>query len=377
LQLIFRKGSPNLNVNLTKDELLEHAIQVTRLDDRLGHEALIGIVIIRKSGDFIYRCLSSNEVGTFNQFQDVCLIGLTMEPDPESWLTKAIQQIMPTSVHIASPFYKEDIQGRTINLWRQHGIEVTINGNLDAVEINEAFYKHANTGMPTVVASWGMSLDGSIATKDGDSKWISNGDSLLSVHRMRDRMMGIMVGIGTILMDNPQLTTRLPNKIGRHPWRFVLDRQLRIPLESNVVINAKNELGRTTVFCGVTDTQRQRELEAHNVEVVFTNTLDNLLDLNAVLTEIGKRCVTSLLVEGGSRLLGTFNDYNLIDKLTCYISPTIIGGQKSIHPFGGKGISKLVDAKKIINAHWVKMGEDLMFQGHVLGHQPSRWLSKF
>lgn len=216
---------------------------------------------------------------------------------------------------------------------------------------------------PFVLASWGMSLDGKIATKTGDSKYISNGDSLQYIHEVRNSCDGILVGINTVLKDNPKLTTRLKHKECRHPHRFILDSQLRIPLEAKVVQLAQERVGRTTVITTMNDTLKRNKLQENNVDTIQVQGARP--DLEEVLHQIYQIGIESLLVEGGSTIFGALYDRRLIDKVICTISPKIIGGNEAISPIGGTGPANLSECLQLKNSKSFVLGDDVIFEGEL------------
>ncbi|WP_210023389.1 MULTISPECIES: bifunctional diaminohydroxyphosphoribosylaminopyrimidine deaminase/5-amino-6-(5-phosphoribosylamino)uracil reductase RibD [unclassified Paenibacillus] len=215
------------------------------------------------------------------------------------------------------------VAGSGIARLRASGIEVTV-GVLEheSIELNEAFNKFIVTRRPFVTVKSASTLDGKIAAKTGDSKWITSGDSRSYVHTLRHRHQAIMVGIGTVLADDPALTTRLPVP-GLNPLRVVVDSTLRIPHGARLVRD-----GETPTVVLTTDRApqaRRRELEALGVEVIDCGP-GPAVDLHAAMERLGERDIGSLLVEGGGRLSGALLEARLVDKLVLFFAPKIIGG---------------------------------------------------
>jgi diaminohydroxyphosphoribosylaminopyrimidine deaminase/5-amino-6-(5-phosphoribosylamino)uracil reductase len=223
----------------------------------------------------------------------------------------------------------------------------------EARELIRPFFKHVTTGRPLVTAKFAMSLDGKIATRAGDSRWISNEAARARTHELRNVTDAILVGAGTVLADNPRLTTRLspfstwrgegPADI-RHPLRIVADSQGRAPLLAGVF---DPELPGKTVLAttAAAPSTHRAELEARGVEIWTLPAGGNgRVSLSALLDEIGRREMLTVLVEGGSELLGAFFAEKLVDRVWAFIAPLIIGGRDAPGPVGGSGIEALSQA---------------------------------
>lgn len=215
------------------------------------------------------------------------------------------------------------VAGSGIARLRASGIEVTA-GVLEreSVELNEAFNKFIVTRRPFVTVKSASTLDGKIAARTGDSKWITSGDSRSYVHTLRHRHQAIMVGIGTVLADDPALTTRLPVP-GLNPIRVVVDSTLRIPHGARLVRDG--EAPTVVLTTDRAPDARRRELEALGVEVIDCGP-GPAVDLRAAMERLGERELGSLLVEGGGRLSGALLEARLVDKLVLFFAPKIIGG---------------------------------------------------
>jgi len=254
------------------------------------------------------------------------------------------------------------VAGEGINLLKQAGIETEV-GLLEdeARRVNEVFIKYITANKPFVILKNAMTLDGKIATKTGDSKWISGTESRHLVHRLRDKADGILVGIGTVLADNPRLTTRLPQG-GQDPIRIVLDSRLRIPLNADI-INQESDAKTIIVTLKSSDEKKKQELMEKGVEIIEVGGRNNI-DLNLLLDFLADREISSLLVEGGSRVSSSFLEAGLVDKLYYFIAPKIIGGSDAISVVSGQGVSQIRDGIKIINKEVSLVGEDILVVGY-------------
>lgn len=256
------------------------------------------------------------------------------------------------------------VNGRGIKMLREAGIKVTV-GVLqkEAEKLNEAFIKYITTHRPFVALKWAMTLDGKIATVTGDAKWISNSISRAYVHRLRDEYDAILVGINTVLRDNPSLTTRLAGKKGKDPLRIILDSSLRVPLDANVV---NLESPAPTIICcaAKADKEKISRLEEKGVIIWQLPGSAGRLDLSSLLDRLGEREVTSLLVEGGGTVIESFLRQRLADKLYCFIAPKIVGGELAKTPVEGEGVQSMAEAYQLTELNFENMAGDLLVTGY-------------
>ena len=248
------------------------------------------------------------------------------------------------------------------------GIEVHVGEcREEARELNESYFKYINTGLPFVTAKYSMSLDGKIATRTLDSKWISNEDSRLFSHTLRHASDAIMAGVGTVLADNPRLTARGCAGRGgtshKQPMRVIVDSNGRTPLDACMFA----EPGRTLMALGASVPESR--LEAYRkvgAEVVQIPGKDSRVGLQSLLKFLGERQVTSLLVEGGGTLLGSLFDEGLVDKVVAIIAPMIIGGSAAKTPVAGIGVEKIAQAPRLENVRITQFGDDTVISGYVV-----------
>jgi diaminohydroxyphosphoribosylaminopyrimidine deaminase/5-amino-6-(5-phosphoribosylamino)uracil reductase len=252
-----------------------------------------------------------------------------------------------------------EVAGKGAALLRAAGITVDLGGcEAEARRLNAPYLKLLATGRPYVHAKWAMTLDGKIATRTGDSKWISNKASRHHVHKLRGRMDAIVVGIGTVLADDPLLTARPPGP--RTPVRIVLDSRGRVPSDAQLVRTAR-EVPALIVTAGPTDQAAQlREL---GCEVLELATEDGRPALAALLDELGRRRMTNILVEGGSVLLGAFLDAGAIDQVHVFIAPRLAGGAGAKTPIGGRGVERIAGALALTEWHVEVVEGDFLVHG--------------
>jgi len=234
-----------------------------------------------------------------------------------------------------------------------------------AVRLNQPFFKYIHTGRPFVTAKFAMSLDGKIATLTGESKWITNERSRMRSHQLRDITDAILVGAGTALADDPQLTTRLPRANVHHPLRIVADSRGRLPLSARLY---DPKLPGQTVLAttSLSDPTHRAALEARGVEVwVLPANEAGHVRLEALLDELGQRGLLTLLVEGGSELLGAFFSARLVDRVSAFLAPLIIGGQEAPGPVGGKGALRLAQALRLQHVETEVLDGDLWIQADI------------
>jgi diaminohydroxyphosphoribosylaminopyrimidine deaminase/5-amino-6-(5-phosphoribosylamino)uracil reductase len=245
------------------------------------------------------------------------------------------------------------------------GVEVAV-GPLaaEARQVNEAWFHWVNTGQPWVVAKAACSLDGKIATATGESQWLTGEAARALGHRLRHRVDAIVVGIGTVLADNPQLTCRLPAGRGKDPIRVVLDSRLRLPLTARLL--HLDSPAPTWVACtSPAPTGQIRALEEHGAQVLVLPPDAGRVSLPALLDLLGAHQVQSLLVEGGAETLGAFFDQRLVHQFHFFYAPKILGGLKAPGVVGGRGVIHLGEAHIARNVNIRRVGPDLLISGYL------------
>lgn len=260
------------------------------------------------------------------------------------------------------------VRGRGISALKEAGIEV-VTGVLEeeCKKLNEIFMKYIIEKKPFVVLKTAMTLDGKIATESGESKWITSEESRQDVHKLRNKLASIMVGVDTVIKDNPELTCRLEG--GRNPIRIIVDSKLKIPMDANVIMdNLSHTIIATTEFA---DKTKIVSLEKLGVKILIIKSKNERVDLQDLMIKLGKLNIDSVLLEGGSTLTFSALEENIVDKIQFYISPKIIGGKNSKTPVGGKGIKKISDAIKLENMTVRYIGIDLLIEAYLMGGKNS------
>jgi diaminohydroxyphosphoribosylaminopyrimidine deaminase/5-amino-6-(5-phosphoribosylamino)uracil reductase len=260
------------------------------------------------------------------------------------------------------------VSGKGEEELHRHGVKTHVGEMEEAAgKLNEAYIKHRTTGIPFVTAKFAMSLDGKIATRSGDSKWISNPDSRRYTHSLRHINDAIMVGVNTVVADNPQLTCRCGERGGvarEQPLRVIADANGRTPLTSQVF----GEPGRVLIALG--EGVKPEVIEGFqnaNAEVMILPSKEGLVDLEQLLKELGQRDITSILVEGGGKLLGYMFDHGLVDKVVTFVAPVIIGGKEAETAVGGRGAEKITDAFRLESVTVIECNGDVIVSGYVGG----------
>ncbi|MGN0151771.1 MAG: bifunctional diaminohydroxyphosphoribosylaminopyrimidine deaminase/5-amino-6-(5-phosphoribosylamino)uracil reductase RibD [Wujia sp.] len=290
---------------------------------------------------------------------------------------EAIVEHKIATVYVGSDDPNEKVAGKGIKYLREHGVEVhtqLLKDECDA--LNPVFFHYITTGTPYVVLKYAMSMDGKIAAYTGESKWISNELSRQRVQELRNEYSGIMVGIGTVLADDPRLTCRISG--GRNPIRIVCDTELRIPVESTLVQTA-DEIP-TIVAMGIEDdgghnekyktdgeseTEKNRRMEKEKiltekgVTVLHIPCCEGVLDLRALMRELGSRNIDSILLEGGGTLSYSAVMAGIVNEVQAFVAPKILGGRSAITPVEGQGV-ETPDLAQMFELQSVEqLGDDL------------------
>jgi len=252
--------------------------------------------------------------------------------------------------------------GGGLSILRAAGVEVEIGVGAEAVErLNAPFLHLVGTGRPWIHAKWAMTLDGRIAAAGGHSQWISSEDSRRLVHELRGRVDAVVVGIGTVLADDPLLTARPPGP--RIATRVVLDTNARLGLDSQLVRTA-GEVPVMLACSETADTERVAALAAAGVDVARGCPDDTgRIDIRGLMGEFGLRRWTNVLVEGGSEVLGTLADGRWIDEAHVFLAPKLVGGRAALGAVGGEGLSRIPEVADLACVETRRVGDDVYWRG--------------
>lgn len=256
------------------------------------------------------------------------------------------------------------IQGKGIQYLTNHGVMVE-SGLLEneVSKLNEVFIKFIRERKPFVLFKTAMTLDGKIATVSGDSRWISGPESRLFVQGLRQQYAAIMVGIGTVLKDNPRLDARRNRKISRDPLKLIVDSHARIPLDANVLVQQPQ----LTMIVTTQEASQAKlqQIQHTGAQVLICPAKNNQVDLQYMMLALGAMEIDSVLLEGGSTLgFSAFRD-GIIDKVLLFMAPKIAGGRKAPTAVGGEGIQKIRDAITVEHLRVKKISNDFLVEGYV------------
>lgn len=258
------------------------------------------------------------------------------------------------------------VNGNGVRKLREAGIRVDV-GLLEREtrELNTFFIKYISTKIPYVLLKAAVTLDGRIATRTGASRWITGEAARERGHEIRNRVDAILVGVNTVLKDNPSLTTRLPGEEGKDPARIILDTHLRTPLDAKVVEN--DSVAPTYIFAGCNVApERVRAYQEKNVTVMVARRETNRISFRRVLEDLGRMEITSLLIEGGAQIHAAALREGVVDHAVFFIAPKIMGGGESREAIGDLGIHRMEEIIRLDAVRTERIGEDVLIEGDVL-----------
>jgi len=257
-----------------------------------------------------------------------------------------------------------EVSGKGINILRRGGVEV-VEGILqnEAEDLNRVFIKYIITGMPFVAMKTAMTLDGKISTRVGDSKWVTGDEARSVVHELRNEYAGIMVGVNTIIADDPKLTTRREGE-KRNPVRIVVDSSGRTPTDVYVV-NSKEQAQTILAFTNKTSPEKRDIFSQGGIETLVLPQKEGMVDLEVLMKELGKSSIDGILLEGGGTLNFSMLEAGLVDEVFAFIAPKMVGGENAKTPVAGKGVDLMKDAIELEDIRTMAIGEDFMIRGKV------------
>lgn len=404
------------------EDYMRRALELARKGaGRVNPNPLVGCVVV-KDGRIVSEDYH-HEIGGFHAERNALLhcpdedaagadLYVTLEPCCHTGKTPPCTDIILEKkigrVFVGAGDPNPKVAGKGIQILRDHGVEV-FTGILEeeCLDLNAVFFHYITTRTPYVIAKFAETLDGKIATVTGDSRWISSEEARQQTHEDRNRYSAILVGIGTVLTDDPLLTTRLTAEqkarlsgfSGRNPVRVICDSHLRIPLDSRLVKTA-NEV-RTIVACVQRDScgsrissaqldgcgqrdscgsgissayseeeaaleKKKADLLAAGVDIIGTPAVDGQVDLKFLMAELGKRGIDSVLIEGGGEIHAAAFEAGIVNAVQAYIAPKIVGGCAAKSPVGGTGIQRLADAVQLAVKKVERIGPDILVTADVV-----------
>lgn len=360
------------------EPFMQRAIELAlQARGRTHPNPMVGCVIVRDGevvaeGFHLQAGSAHAEVAAIQNLEgsgEGCTLYVTLEPCSNFGrtppCTNAVQQRGITHVVIGAIDPNPNEQGRGVQILRENGIEVTT-GVLEAEcqAINAGYNKVMHEGRPLVVAKYAMTLDGKIATREGQSSWISNEQSRAYTHNLRNQYDAIMVGSNTAATDNPRLTCRADG--GRNPVRVIVDAELSVP--TNSVAYSDDGTRRIVIAHTDADTGVGEELAAQGVDVLRVDGAEGRIDLAQAMRILASKGITSVLVEGGGGLLGGLFDAKLIDRAHVFVAPKLIGGADAVTPMAGLGVSEVNLGAQLTNIRIERFGDDVLIEGDVEGN---------
>jgi diaminohydroxyphosphoribosylaminopyrimidine deaminase/5-amino-6-(5-phosphoribosylamino)uracil reductase len=279
--------------------------------------------------------------------------------------TQKILQAGISRVVVAMKDPNPDVKGGGIDLLRRRGIRVTLGVCEDkAKKLNEVFVKYIRTRRPFVVLKCAATLDGRIAAKTGDSKWITGEAARGFVHRLRHSVDAILVGVNTVKSDDPRLTTRMENGQGKDPLRIILDTRLSIPPDAEVLrLDSKSD---TILVAGKGVAQEKKAaLEKNSVRIIESDVKDDLINMDLLMDQLGAMTITSLLIEGGGRVIASALGAGIVDKIVFFYAPKILGGDDGVPMCRGEGPDLMSGCIQVQDIAVQRFGDDLMIEGYI------------
>ncbi|MGA8427521.1 MAG: bifunctional diaminohydroxyphosphoribosylaminopyrimidine deaminase/5-amino-6-(5-phosphoribosylamino)uracil reductase RibD [Candidatus Dormiibacterota bacterium] len=358
-------------------DLMARALQLARLANyRTTPNPMVGAVLIRDGvvvgeGHHTRAGGPHAEVVALDQAGPLArgaTLWVTLEPCSTTGrtgpCTERILAAGVAEVRVATLDPNPAVDGRGVSQLRAAGLRVQVGEREEEAKALIREFSHwVSTGVPLVTLKFAMSLDGKVATAGGDSQWITSDLGRARGHQLRSQHDAIMVGSGTVLADDPQLTARNGDEGGRQPVRVIVDSRLRTPANAKVLRTAGGAV--LVATAGEPDAVRRRALEHAGAEILLLPADEGKVSLAALLQHLGERQLTSLLVEGGPTLLGSFLAQRLGNRIAAFVAPILLGGVGAPGPFGGPGAATLDQSWRAAALHAEAIGPDLLLTAEV------------
>ena len=293
---------------------------------------------------------------------------VTLEPCNHQGLTppctRAIVKSGIKKIVIGMKDPNPSVKGGGIQYLREKGVKVKT-GVLEkeCEKFLESWVKYSKTGKPFIMAKSALTLDGWTATSAGNSKWVTGEKAREYVHRLRSQVDGIMVGIGTVLADDPRLTARMKRVKSRNPHRIIVDTRLKIPPDARLFLDDSGALNYIASGSKISRKAVER-IEKDNTFILRCPVKNGRVELSALMDIIGKKSITSILLEGGSSLMGSMIKEKLIDKFLIFKAPRLLGGSDGIPMASGKGPRRMAESINLKDVDVKKYGDDLLITGY-------------
>ncbi len=353
-----------------KQEYMRRAVELAKLGiGKVNPNPLVGAVIV-KEGRIIGEGYHAKygelhaERHAFSRLTEEAEgaeMYVTLEPcchyGKQPPCTQAIIEHGIKKVFVGSDDPNALVAGKGVRALREAGVEVVTQVMKEECDaLNPVFFHFITTKTPYVLMKYAMTMDGKIACDTGKSQWITGEEARSHVQETRDALMGIMVGIQTIISDNPRLTCRIPG--GRNPIRIICDSHLRIPMEAEVVQTAKKM--KTVVATVSSEQEKISALREAGVKVLITDSADGKVDLQDLMQKLGQEKIDSILLEGGGTLNQSALQSGIVNHIQIYLAPKIFGGTGKYTPVSGIGVKEPDEAYLLINRKIGIFGEDIL-----------------
>lgn len=362
-------------LNSIDSKYMRIAIKLAKKGEgKVNPNPLVGAVIVKKGEiiskgyhrgygqlhaerDALNRCIEDPNGATMYVTLEPCCHHGKNPPCTDAIIESGIKKIVVGS-NDPNPL----VMGRGFEILKEKGIDVVNNFLKDECdELNDVFFHFIKNKTPYVVMKYAMTIDGKIATSSGKSKWITNEKSRYNVHLDRNKYSAIMVGIGTVMKDDPMLDCRIDG--GRNPIRIICDSHLRISENSKIVKTAKRN--RTIIVTKCRENKKIEIFKKKGCEILLDNSIEKKIDLNWLMNALGSMEIDSILLEGGSQLNWSALNSGIVNKVQAYISPKIFAGENSPTPISGAGILEPSEAIKLVNVRIRNFDEDFLIEGEV------------
>lgn len=352
-----------------QEKYMKRAIELAKNGyGRVSPNPLVGCVIVKedqvvaegwhkKYGDLHAEAMA---LGIAGENAKGCEMYVTLEPcshfGKQPPCANAIVSSGIKKIYVGSLDPNPLVAGRGIKILQNAGIQVKTDVLKDECDrLNEIFFHYITHDTPFVAMKYAMTLDGKIASRTGDSKWISSETSRRYVHRLRNKYTAILAGIGTVLADDPLLTCRIDG--GRNPVRIIVDTDLKTPLNSNIMQTAKD------IKTIIATSKEDKRYEQMGAELLLTEKHGKILDMSDLLMKLRQKNIDSVLVEGGGEINFSIIKNNLAQKIYSFIAPKFIGGNGK-SPVAGLGLDKMSDSVKLKEMTMDKIGDDILIRGY-------------
>lgn len=362
----------------TDRKFMEHALALA--EKACGHTSpnpLVGAVIVRDGeivGEGYHQQAGAAhaEIHALNQAKELAegaTMYVTLEPCCH-WgrtppCTESVIRANLANIFIAMRDPNPRVAGNGIRQLEEAGIAVHVGiCEEESRQLNEVFIKYITTQCPFVILKSAISLDGKIATVSGESQWITSEASRLKGHELRAQVDAILVGVGTVLQDNPSLTVRLPEGQNEDPIRIIVDSRGRTPPGAKV-FNPDSNAGTLIAVTANAPLAQIEALRSAGAEVLIIEQEEGRVCLRALMRELARKEITSVLIEGGGEINAAALQAGIIDKLMFFVAPKLIGGKDAPGPIGGAGIARLAETFELRNVKTSQIGADFLIEGYL------------